>query len=567
MSIQNIVTVAVMPQSKPDHQSATDEEWHEAERRERIVRPLAERERLTRAEVADAAAILGLKRSRIYALVALYREKPVTSALIPPKPGPARGFRCLEPEIESVIEAAIRAYYMTRQHPTVAGLRRHIEHECKARGLSTPSVKALRVRIDRQGRKALVKAREGPKAARDQFRPVFGEYVSDHALQVVQIDHTRVDVMVVDEMYRLPLGRPWLTLMIDVASRMVVGFYLTLEAPSATSVAMAMRHAVLPKADWLAERGVAAPWPVAGLPETVHMDNGKDFHSKALERGCREYGIEQQYRPPATPHFGGHIERLIGTMMGAVHLLPGTTFSNIDEKGDYDPEKTAVMTLPELETWLAIQIVGVYHASIHSALQLPPMTAWEDAVARRPTPVRHPADPERFLFDFLPFEKRKVTREGIRIFNIHYWDSILSVWAGQSDSRMPVKYDPRDLSRVFLQAPDGKHWPIRYRDLRRPRITRWEHLEAMRVLRERGRRSVDEAMIFDAIEAQRMLVAEAAARTKAARQAVQRTAYALAGSEAPSAMPERTEPSPPSPADDGPPTDRPLLPYDVEEWS
>ncbi|MBP2310218.1 Mu transposase C-terminal domain-containing protein [Azospirillum melinis] len=254
-------------------------------------------------------------------------------------------------------------------------------------------------------------------------------------------------------------------------------------------------------------------------------------------------------------------------MMGAVHLLPGTTFSNIDEKGDYDPEKTAVMTLSELETWLAIQIVGVYHASIHSTLQLPPMTAWEDAVARRPTPVRHPADPERFLYDFLPFEKRKVTREGIRIFNIHYWDSILSVWAGQTDSRMPVKYDPRDLSRVFLQAPDGKHWPIRYRDLRRPRITRWEHLEAMRVLRERGRRSGDEAMIFDAIEAQRMLVAEAAARTKAARQAVQRTAYALAGSEAASAMPERTEPSPPSPADDGPPTDRPLLPYDVEEWS
>ncbi|WP_247879287.1 Mu transposase C-terminal domain-containing protein [Azospirillum brasilense] len=152
------------------------------------------------------------------------------------------------------------------------------------------------------------------------------------------------------------------------------------------------------------------------------------------------------------------------------------------------------------------------------------------------------------------------------MFNIHYWDSILSVWAGQSECRMPVKYDPRDLSRVFLQAPDGKHWPIRYRDLRRPRITRWEHLEATRVLRERGRRSVDEAMIFDAVEAQRILVAEAAARTKAARQTMQRTAYALAGSETASMAPEHTEPSA-APADDGPPTDRPLLPYDVEEWS
>jgi putative transposase len=43
-------------------------------------------------------------------------------------------------------------------------------------------------------------------------------------LEVVQIDHTLVDVVVVDELERLPLGRPWLTLAIDVASRMVNGF-------------------------------------------------------------------------------------------------------------------------------------------------------------------------------------------------------------------------------------------------------------------------------------------------------------------------------------------------------
>lgn len=90
MSIQNIVTVAAMPRSTPDHQSATDEEWREAERRERVIHPLAERERLTRAVIADAAATLEVKWSRVYALLAHYREKPVTSSLIPPKPGPAK---------------------------------------------------------------------------------------------------------------------------------------------------------------------------------------------------------------------------------------------------------------------------------------------------------------------------------------------------------------------------------------------------------------------------------------------------------------------------------------------
>jgi putative transposase len=80
----------------------------------------------------------------------------------------------------------------------------------------------------------------------------------------------------------------------------------------------------------------------------IHVDNAKEFHSQALLRGCQEYGITLEHRPRRQPHFGGHIERVIGTMMGAVHLLPGATFSNSQEKGDYDSEGRSVLTLPEL---------------------------------------------------------------------------------------------------------------------------------------------------------------------------------------------------------------------------
>ena len=60
-----------------------------------------------------------------------------------------------------------------------------------------------------------------------------------------------------------------------------------------------------------------------GLPRLIHVDNAKEFHSQALLRGCQEYGIALQHRGRRQPHLGGHIERLIGTMMGEVHLLPG----------------------------------------------------------------------------------------------------------------------------------------------------------------------------------------------------------------------------------------------------
>jgi putative transposase len=155
---------------------------------------------------------------------------------------------------------------------------------------------------------------------------------------------------VVDEHVRQPIGRPWLTLALDVASRAVLGFYASLDAPSLVSVAMVLTHAVLPKVNWLADRKLDVPWSMAGIPDLLHLDNAPEFDSELLCRGAQEYGMEIEHR--RKPHFGGHIERFIGTMMGAVHVLPGTTFSNVAEKGDYCPEKAAHFTLSELERGL-----------------------------------------------------------------------------------------------------------------------------------------------------------------------------------------------------------------------
>ncbi|RWX58926.1 transposase, partial [Mesorhizobium sp. M4B.F.Ca.ET.089.01.1.1] len=283
-----------------------------------------------------------------------------------------------------------------------------------------PSCQALKARIVELDPAEVARARDGSKAARDRFRPVPGEYAAQGAFDVVQIDHTLVDVIVVDRLYRRPLQRPWLTLAIDIASRTVAGFYLTLEPPSSVSVALATHHIVQPKEAWLAGLGIDAKWPTCGFPDAIHIDNAKEFRSRALQRGAEEYGIKIIHRPVATPHYGGHIERLIGTMMGAVHLLPGTTFSDIDERGDYDPVGNAAMTLDELERWIALEITR-YHADRHGTLGIPPLSAWHEAVARRAWPVRQPHDLAGFMIDFLPSLDRLVRRDGIHLFGLRYW--------------------------------------------------------------------------------------------------------------------------------------------------
>jgi putative transposase len=476
---------------------ASDGAWSSATYREQVIRRLAQSDRLAEADVRQAMAELSLSRAWIHNLVARYRSNSVTSALLPSPPGPTPGFSKLPAELHELIERKIDEFYASRQRPRIAALCRAIAHECHTLGFSTPSRTAIVARVSRRNKRTLAQSRQGAKATRDEFRAVSRSYQADYALQVVQIDHTPVDQIVVDESTRKPIGRPWLTLAIDIASRMVTGFYLTMEAPSAVSVAMTLRHAVLPKEEWLADRDITAPWPASGLPDLLHMDNAKEFHSRALARGCGEYGIEQKYRPPATPHYGGHIERLIGNMMSEIHLLPGTTFSNVVEKGDYDAQARSAMTLKELEHWLAIQIVGVYHARIHSAIQLPPNIAWHEALSRRAARPRDPLDPERFLLDFLPFEYRMVRRDGIRLFNIRYWNPVLTSWIGEG-GKFAVKYDPRDLSEVFLQSPEGEHWTIPYADLSRPAISLWEHKQATLRLRNAGKAAVNESLLISA---------------------------------------------------------------------
>jgi putative transposase len=402
-----------------------------------------------------------------------------------------------------------------------------IRRRCHERGIRGPSRKAIAARVRARPKVEIVARREGARAARERFGSATGSLTVDRPLSLVQIDHTLVDVIVVDSSTRNPIQRPWLTLAIDVCTRCVAGLHLSLEPPSATSVALCVSQAALSKAPWLAARSIAHAWPVQGLFQCLHLDNAKEFKSEALRRGCEQYGIEIVYRPVRTPHYGGHIERLIGTMMGKVHLLPGTTYSNITEKGDLDPEKSAAMTLDEVEHWLGEAITGVYHQVEHSSLGLPPLAAWSRFSVEVPI-APEVTDPKRFLIDFLPLERRLIRREGLSLHSIHYWSDVLTSWIGEKE-RLIVRYDPRDLSRVYLRAPNGEYLDLSYRDIRRPPISLWEHRLAIRKLREEGRAHVDENAIFQAIDTMRRIAEEALHTTKAVRRQHERRMRLIRG--------------------------------------
>jgi putative transposase len=68
-----------------------------------------------------------------------------------------------------------------------------------------------------------------------------------------------------------------------------------------------------------------------------------------------------------------------------------------------------------------------------------------------------------------------------------------------------VRYDPRDLSRVFIRRSNGRFVEARYRELSNPAISLWERNAAIASLNEKGRREVDERIIFSTVLEQRAI--------------------------------------------------------------
>ena len=503
------------------------EQWEEACRREEVLRPLLTRigfaGKVGRGEASAAAKALGLSAATVYRMLARYRKEKRVSALLSGSVGRPKGYRQIDATLDELIRQEIRQFYLRPERPTMKDLVLHVHARCHQQGLPCPAARTIKRRVEQVEPKRRARLR-GEVDAVEAMLPTPGRLDVSRPLEMVQMDHTQVDLVVVDELTRQPIGRPWLTLGIDVFSRMTTGFSLSFNAPSATSVSLCLLNSVFEKSTWLQELGISVQWPIVGLPERIGVDNAAEFRSEQFAHACRDFGIAVDYRPRGGKHYGGHIERLIGTRMGAVHTLPGTTQNGIVSRQDYDSQAAAVLTLRELETWIALDIAGRYHQQIHSALLRPPIAIWREWEER--LHLRLPHDRMAFWVSFLPGETRSLQRDGIHLFNITYWSDALRGDVGRVRERMEVRYDPRNISRVFVRRPNG-HWvEARYRNLKRPAISLWEQNAALRLLRQKGRTEVSEDVLFETVLRQRELVAKAVTTSAVARLAKARTPMA-----------------------------------------
>jgi putative transposase len=487
----------------------------------------------TKDEARRAAKRLGIDVATFYRKIARVRRTGDINVLLR-KERADKGRSRLTEEQEALITECIAARYLNENRPSLASVAEEVEKRAFQRGVKAPSESAVIARIRAVDGCLSTSFRYGKKAAKERYSPSLGSIPNaEFPLAIVQIDHTPVDVVVVSEEERVPIGRPWLSIVIDVDSRVCLGFYLSLEAPSTLSTGLALVHAMLPKEDYLASIGLPSiDWPCHGKPRTVHTDNGADFRAVDFKWALETNGILGERRPKGSPEYGGTVEAGFRTYMRAVHEeLPGTTFSSVASKFDYDSEGKAVMTLSALERWFALYLAGYYNQSAHSGLDgRPPIHVWRQgfSVGSRAAPPRGmppplPA-PDKLKLDFLPSFRRTIQDYGIQNWNINWWSEALRPLVRQKDPKKPsahreyvVRYDPRDLSVVWLYLEDKRMYlQVPLADIRQAGFSLWELRGAKKALQEQGRAVTNKALIFKTMDAMRELVVEESRLTKAA---------------------------------------------------
>lgn len=260
---------------------------------------------------------------------------------------------------------------------------------------------------------------------------------------------------------------------------MIVGIYLSFHRPGALSVMQCLLHAIKPKSYVNSMYPVVKnDWPTYGIPEEIWVDNAPEFYSSHFTDACLQLGITPNHSPVGQAWFRATIERWFGTLnKRLLHELPGTTFSNIFHKKDYDPQKHAIISLEALLQIIHIWIVDYYHKRFHRGIQDIPCRRWAEGVVNDPPNLPPRIDELDILLGFI--DHRRVSSSGIELFSLYYNSSELSLvrrWLEKGE-KVTIKYDPTDISVIYVWDKHNSrfiHVPAIDQEYTRG-LTLWQH--------------------------------------------------------------------------------------------
>ena len=314
-------------------------------------------------------------------------------------------------------------------------------------GILTPSYRTFREEIKKRSTYMQTKKRQGRRAAY-QHQEFYWELTrttprhGDRPFEIGHIDHTELDIELVDSKTGQNMGRPWATFFSDAYSRRLLAVYLTFDPPSYRSCLMAIRSCVKNH---------------GRLPQIIVVDNGAEFYSTYFETLLAAFEITKKQRPPAQARFGSVCERLFGTSNKQfIHNLQGNTqiTRNVRQvTKSVNPKNHAVWTLACLYDRLCSWAYEVYDDIAHPALHQTPRDAFTQGILqggdRSHKMIPYNKD---FCMLTLPTTKKGTAKvqpgDGVKINYINYW-SYRFRDPEIEKTQVHVRYDPFNIGIAY----------------------------------------------------------------------------------------------------------------------
>lgn len=359
------------------------------------------------------------------------------------------------------------------------------------------------------------------------------DLVIEYSNQVWQCDHTPADVLLVDQ-HGNSVGRPWLTVVIDSYSRCVMGVNVGFDAPSSQVVALALRHAMLPKP--YGPYKLHCEWGTYGKPVHFFTDGGRDFRSNHIQRIGADLGFSCHLRD--RPPEGGIVERVFRTLNDQLFsTLPGYTGSNVQQRPE-EADKEASLTLRELEQLVVRFLCDNYNQSIDARMgDQTRFQRWEAGLIAPPDLLE-----ERHLDICLMKASRRTVQRGgyLQFENLMFRGEYLAGYAGETVS---LRFNPSDITTVWVYRQEDNREVFLTRafaqGLETEQLSYEEAKASSKRLREAGKAISNESILQESIERDALLAKKNRKQRRKAEQAVVKAQKLLEVDPDPPELPER----------------------------
>lgn len=360
----------------------------------------------------------------------------------------------------------IRDFYLKQTRPTLIETKLLADREIAAlansgdapkgtNSISTSTLRRLLLEVDPYERDV---GRYGSSYAQNKWRYALEGIGAQRVMQRYEIDHTIIDIVVISDVSGMPLGRPTITIVVDSYSGYVCGFFISFWGTGLATTISALKVAISPKEDFLAGQDLSNPWLAYGIPMMFVVDNGLEFHSPQFHSIAMHLNTDLLFCKVRQPWLKPFVERALGSYL---RYLPhaGRVEKPLDNYLPLNPDKTAVVTFGGLCTGLLKAFVDLHPFEINERKLTLPYDRFGDGLAKLLPPALPTSTTE---LDIIVAASKQLTvgHEGVTTSYLRYnSEELVDLWrATKRTFKTQVKFNPEDLSHVFVQDPNTKGW-------------------------------------------------------------------------------------------------------------